>query len=121
MEKKGFRIAGFVLLVIGIGMTLEGSGITGFVVSEDFGKEISSILGLICIILSVLILSLGEHGFRGTDSLRRHNQEAEWLIRRDYFENYGRFPSKEELRRFKRKKHETRELPAIVEEYKRTG
>tara|TARA_Y100000034_G_scaffold135429_1_gene207332 strand:+ start:1693 stop:2106 length:414 start_codon:yes stop_codon:yes gene_type:complete len=56
--------------------------------------------------------------FKGRNALRRHNEEAQYAAREAYVQEYGRKPSKKELRVFMRKPHERGELSDLVKQQK---
>ena len=97
-------------------------GMTGFAIVEDLSSRTGSVLGLALVIGGIgLFLFEREDRFRGRDSLRRHNKEAEYAMKQTFIEEHGRHPSRKELRELTRKYHVSGELHEIVDSYRKSA
>ncbi|MBI2045362.1 hypothetical protein HYT23_04860 [Candidatus Pacearchaeota archaeon] len=124
MKKR--LILGLALFSLGVAVVLSSiTGMTGFVISDNFGASINIILGLVPIVAGLIIIFSDRHRgdddnysdrMRGRDSLRAHNEEAHHRMIRRYISEHGREPSKQELKEYIRKYHETDELADIMDE-----
>lgn len=62
MRKRWLGYVGTLLIVVGVVLVLNSfSGITGFVVLEDFGREVSGILGFVLVLGGVGMLMARAH------------------------------------------------------------
>ncbi len=113
MNSKLQKNLGILFILIGSIFILNASsGITGFFIIEKIGEGISSILGLIFVALGILLF------LRGRDSLRKHNKEAHYAMKKLYEEEVGEKPSKEKLKEFIRTYHERGWLPDILGDWR---
>ena len=126
---------GAVSFLIGIVLILNaGSGITGFVISENISPGVSSFLGILFIIASALLFvrydmtdlinedrAYGEPGARSTElsDQRDENLRARLACSWKYEQKHGRSPEQEELREFMAPLHRKKQIPGIVREWKR--
>jgi len=86
---KVLRILGIVLLLLGVFFILNaGSGITGFVVFEDVGKGVSSILGIAFVVGGILLIMFEyrdyssrrkEYFHERAVEITRHPGTDEWI------------------------------------------
>lgn len=126
LPKRLFTITGTFFLLIGALFLINSfQGLTGFVVFEDGDVNLSSYAGIFFIVAGLIVLSWREDGFHSRESLRQHNEEAEYWVAQAYRTEHGRMPSKAELKNLKRKYHERDELHDLIDDerrkYKRTG
>jgi len=60
--RKG-AVLGIIFLILGVFFLINSfSGITGFVIVEDFGRGISGILGVVFVLVGILLFSAGNYG-----------------------------------------------------------
>ncbi len=110
MKKEAKRITGFLLVIIGIFLLLQGfSGITGGVTFEGIGKATSALLGIIILFAGILILATGE---------KKKNLEA-YVTRnyksfRSYLEegNFRNLSTKKQAYYFQKLRKEMMDLPS---------
>jgi len=67
MQKRGFKISGIVLVIVGIVLIINSfSGITGFAILENVTNSTSSILGIILVVVGILVSKRGRSSVEST-------------------------------------------------------
>lgn len=120
------NIFGWFFLAFGVILLINSLNITGFVVFDDLDTTEGSFFGIVCIIIGLLLLKSysstleddvethEEYHLKSRRGLRAHNNEAHYAAKRSFIETYGRKPTREELRRYTRHKHEQHDLDDVV-------
>jgi len=119
--KKQCKPLGLTLIIIGIFIIIiQPFSITGAVIDlSTNNSRIWFFVGLGLMIIGAVLLGYDPlNKFRGTDSLRAHNKEAQYEMRQLYKEKYGNTPTKQQLRAFMRGPHERGDLSDLVKERK---
>lgn len=122
IQRRVFTITGAVFIIAGILFLLNSlSKVTGFYIFKDETTGVGAVVGPVLIIIGLaVIFGLGKivGRFRGTESLREHNKEGRRVAEISFYEEYGRKPTKPELREYLRELHESGALHEISEDVK---
>ena len=136
MKKQLFRILSLTLIILGVFViVIQPLSPTGAVIDlSTTSSKLSFTTGLTLIIIGILILRFGDSklerylgskppkgSLRSKDALRKHNKEIEHYLKKAYVEEYGKLPTLNQLKEYKRTHYEQKDLHKIIERYKRAG